>query len=150
MPFDPVGFRQPKVTVLPPTLRALGHDVRLPPVVPERRGGEPPRRVHIVIEVRLPAPPRHRPRTAFWWWAVALTMIALAAHAQPTEWRSYPFGSGTNYTGTDAQGREWTGRSYDLGGVTYFDAAGPDGRHVHCQSSTLGSDTTTRCWPDRQ
>jgi hypothetical protein len=32
---------------------------------------------------------------------VALMVLALAAHARPTEWRSYPFGSGTNYHGTD-------------------------------------------------
>jgi hypothetical protein len=53
MPFDPAGFRQPNVTVLPPVLREPGHDVRLPPTVPERGGGEPPRRVHIIIEIAL-------------------------------------------------------------------------------------------------
>jgi hypothetical protein len=77
-------------------------------------------------------------------------MLAAPAHAQPSEWRSYPFGGGTNYYGTDAKGREWTGRSYDLGDTTYFDAAGPDGKHVHCSSYVLGADTITRCQPDRQ
>jgi hypothetical protein len=145
MPFDATGFRKPTVTVLPPALREPGHDVRLPPVVPERRGGEPPRRVHIVIEVRLRPAPRHRPRSALLWWAVAFAVIALAAHAQPTEWRSYPFGSGTNYTGTDAQGREWTARSFPIGGTTYTTIPGPDGRERHCSSYVLGSETITRC-----
>jgi hypothetical protein len=36
-------------------------------------------------------------------------VLALAAHAQPTEWRSYPFGSGVNTTGTDQQGDEGFG-----------------------------------------
>jgi hypothetical protein len=97
----------------------------------------------------LPSPPRRR-RSSLWWWLGALLLIGLAAHAQPSEWRSYPFGSGTNYYGRDAQGREWTGRSYQQGDITYFHAEGPDGRHLHCESSTLGIDTTTRCWPDRQ
>jgi hypothetical protein len=32
---------------------------------------------------------------------VALMVTALAAHPQPVEWRSYPFGSGSNSYGTD-------------------------------------------------
>jgi hypothetical protein len=70
--------------------------------------------VQIVVEVRLPAP-SGRTTGALWWWIVAFGLIALAAHAQPTKWRSYPFGSGVNSTGTDRQGREWTARSPLLG-----------------------------------
>jgi hypothetical protein len=135
MPFDPTPLHRigDRVTVLPPT--------------PPERGGSPRRPVHIVVEVRLPAPPRHRPRAALWWWAVALAMIALAAHAQPVEWRSYPFGSGVNSTGTDAQGREWTARSFPVGGTTYTTITGPDGRQRRCESYVLGSETITRCDP---
>jgi hypothetical protein len=101
--------------------------------------------VHVVIEVRLPAPPRHRARTALWWWFVALIVVALAAHAQPTEWRSHPFGSGVNSYGTDAKGREWTARSYDLDSTTYTTITGPDGKERRCSSYMLGSTRYTRC-----
>jgi hypothetical protein len=56
MPFDSTKFRSRNIHVTPPTLQELRHDVRLPPVVPGHRGGGGPRRVHVVIEVRLPAP----------------------------------------------------------------------------------------------
>jgi hypothetical protein len=69
------------------------------------------------------------------------------AHAQPTEWRSYPFGSGTNYTGTDRQGREWTARSFPAGGTSNTTITGPDGRERRCENYTLGSETITQCEP---
>jgi hypothetical protein len=145
MPFDSTNFRSANIRLAPAMLRESGHDVRLPPAAPNRRGGGGPRRVHIVIEVRLPAPPRHRSRIALWWWFVALMVVALAAHAQPTEWRSYPFGSGVNSYGTDAKGREWTARSYDLGSTTYTTITGPDGKEQRCSSYMLGSTRYTRC-----
>jgi hypothetical protein len=146
MPFDATGFRKPTVTVLPPSLRESGFDARLPPVVPER-GGEPPRRVHIVIEIEDRRRPPVRRRGGILWWLLALMVLALAAHAQPTMWRSYPFGSGTNYSGTDQRGREWTGRSYDVGGTTYTTITAPDGRERRCSSYMLGSERITRCEP---
>jgi hypothetical protein len=138
VPFDATGLRQPKVTVQPPSL-----------VRTERGSGGDPRRVHIEIVVHLPAPPQRR-RGGILWWLLAFLLIALAAHAQPHEWRAYPFGSGWNYYGTDAQGHEWTGHSFTNGGTEYFDATGPDGRHQHCESYPFGSGTTSRCQPDRQ
>ena len=127
MPFDATGFRPPKVTVLPPTLREPSHDARLPPVVPERRGGEPPRRVHIIIEIEDRRRPPVRRRGGILWWIVAFGLIALAAHAQPVEWHSYPFGSGTNYTGTDQQGRDCWGAALAFTRIARrVDAAGRD------------------------
>jgi hypothetical protein len=82
-----------------------------------------------------------------WWWPVTLMVLALAAHAQPTEWRSYPFGSATNYSGTDQQGREWTARSYDLASTTYTTIKDPTGRERRCSSYVLTSETITRCEP---
>jgi hypothetical protein len=156
MPFDPAGFRPPNVTVLPPVLRELGHDVRLPPVVPERRGGEPPRRVHIVIEIVDRRQPQRRPSpigTVLLWLFVLSAALALfgctTAHAQdtlrvPTEWRSYPFGSGTNSYGTDRQGREWTGRSFDVGSHTVTVITDPNGSERRCESYKLGGETITQ------
>jgi hypothetical protein len=135
MPFDPANVR-----ILPPMLKDVG--LTLDPFPPERGGGDPRRQVRITIEGHVPAPPTRRRSSALWWWVTALTVLALAAHAQPTEWHSYPFGNGTNYSGTDARGGQWTGRSFDF--------TGPDGRHLHCQSYTQDFDTITHCWPDRQ
>jgi hypothetical protein len=148
MPFDATGFRKPTVTVLPPSLREPAHDVRISPVVPER-GGEPPRRIHIVIEIVDRHRPMRHPRSALWWWIVAFGLIALAAHAQepPREWRSYPFGSGTNSYGTDRQGREWIGRSFDVGSHTITVITDPAGRERRCESYVLGTETITRCDP---
>jgi hypothetical protein len=145
MPFDSTNFRSANIRMAPAILREPGHDVRQPPAVPGHRGGDGPRQVHIVIEVRLPAPPRHRARTTLWWWFVALMVVSLAARAQPTEWRSYPFGSGVNSYGTDAKGPEWTACSYDLGGATYTTITGPNGKERRCSSYMLGSTRYTRC-----
>jgi hypothetical protein len=76
MPFDPANVR-----ILPPTLREPGHGASVPPVLPQERGGGDPRRqVRITIEVHMPAPPRHRPRSTLWWWVVALMGLALLVH----------------------------------------------------------------------
>jgi hypothetical protein len=76
---------------------------------------------------------------------ILVAIFGCAAHAQPSSWQSYPFGSGRNYTGTDAKGGQWTGRSYDMGGTTFFDADGPNGQRRHCQSYQLGSVAHTTC-----
>jgi hypothetical protein len=88
-----------------------------------------------------------RSRAGEWteWWLLALMVLAFAAHAQPTEWRSYRLGSVTNYSGTDQNGRQWTARSYDLGSTTYSTITDPDGRERRCSSYTLGSQRITRC-----
>jgi hypothetical protein len=83
-PASPTGFRPPRVTVLPPTLV---------PMEPGEGGG--PGRVHIEVVVHLPSPPARRRSSALWWWLLALMFIAVAAHAQPAEWRSYEFGNCT-------------------------------------------------------
>jgi hypothetical protein len=136
MPFDTTNLHRPTVTSLPPQ--------------PPERGGGGPLRIHVQIDITdrrasRAAPPR------FGVLKLLLVLILLAAifgcqaHAQPSTWDSYPFGSGTNYSGTDAKGGQWTGRSYQNGGTTYFDAAGPDGQHRHCQSYMVGSVTHTTC-----
>jgi hypothetical protein len=105
MPFDPANVR-----ILPPALR----EPVQPPAVPERGGGDPRRPVHIKIVVHLSPPPRRR-RSSLWWWLAALMVLALAAHSHPTEWHSYPFGNGTNYSGTDQQGQQWTVAALNYG-----------------------------------
>jgi hypothetical protein len=47
---------------------------------------------------------------AFTLWLLALLLAALA-HAQPTNWQSYQLGPTTFYSGTDANGGQWTGKS---------------------------------------
>jgi hypothetical protein len=145
MPFDPANVR-----VLPPSLREPSHTVDLPPVPPERGGGGP-RRVHIVIEIVDRRQPQRR-RSSIGTFAVmlfalivALALFGCAAHAQPSQWESYRQGSTTYYSGTDAKGGQWSGRSYDLGDTTYFDADGPNGQRQHCESYTLGGMRYTRC-----
>jgi len=135
MPFDSTGFRKPTVTVLPPSL------------APTEPGREPPQRpLHITIEVRLPAPPR-RATGAFWWWFVAPMVIALAAHAQPAQWRCSPTG-GTEYCGaTDQRGQPWQSRSFQQGGTVFTTITDPNGRERRCESYMLGSDTIMRCEP---
>jgi hypothetical protein len=137
MPFDATHLRRP------------AHMVHLPPVMPEGGGGGP-RRIHVQIEIiDRRSPPTPLPRVELLKLLVALILLVAifgcAAHAQPTSWQSYPFGSGRNYTGTDARGGQWSARSYQNGGTTYFDATGPDGRNQHCQSYELGSQTITEC-----
>jgi hypothetical protein len=74
----------------------------------------------------------------------ALIVLALAAHAEPWEWRSYPFGAGWNYYGTDRQRREWTAHGFTNGDTEYFGAVGPDGQRQHCERYPFGSGTVSR------
>jgi hypothetical protein len=135
MPFDTTGLRRPD------------NVVHLPPIAPDRGRGRP-RRIHIDIVDR-----RSRPTTRsrfvilklFVALLIPVAIFGCAAHAQPSIWNSYPFGSGTNYNGMDAKGGQWSGRSYDMGTTTFFDADGPDGQHRHCQSYMVGSVTHTIC-----
>ena len=100
MPFDPTPLHRlgDRVTVLPPTL-------------PEH-GGEPPRRVHVVIEIEDRRPRARQPngyRFGTVTLLMVLAMIALAlfgctAHAQPTQWQSYREGFVTRHQGQDARG----------------------------------------------
>jgi hypothetical protein len=71
----------------------------------------------------------------------------MAAHAQPrghaqppSEWTTYPFGGGD---GTGSDGREWTSRSFPVGGTTVTIITNPDGHEHGCESYMLGSDTIT-------
>jgi hypothetical protein len=56
-----------------------------------------------------------------------------------------PVRLGVNSYGTDRQGREWTARSYDVGGTTYTVITGPDGKERRCESYPFGSGTVSRC-----
>jgi hypothetical protein len=148
MPFDATGFRQPRVTVLPPT----------PPDPPERGGGEPRQRIHLMIEIVQRQPPQratgggYRFGTLTLWLLIIGLLAALAgcgtaAQAQPQSWSSYKLGGTTIYNGTDSNGGQWNGSAYDLGSTTYSQFVRPDGKIVRCSSYELGSTKYTRCDP---
>jgi len=114
MPFDSLRVKQPD------------NVVHLPPIVREGGGGGP-QRIHIEIEIvdRRAAPPKRGQR--FIGWLLLLMLITMAAHAQPSSWSSHREGFMTRYSGTDAQGGMWTGKSYELSGTRYFEFNGPRG-----------------------
>jgi hypothetical protein len=139
MPFDATSLRRPTVTVLPPT-------------PPERGGG--PQRIRIEIEIvdrRAPPPPcGYRFGTVILWLlllAVAFALFGSTAQAQPSSWKSYQEGFVTRYQGTDAQGGQWTGNSYELFGTRHYEFNGPHGASRHCRSWQQDWQTTTECDP---
>jgi hypothetical protein len=136
MPFDPTKLRHPTVTILPPT-------------PPERgdRGG--PQRVHVVIEIvdcrvsgKVARNGGYRFGSFTFW---LLVLLLLAAHAQSSQWQSYPEGFVTRHQGTDAQGGQWTGSSYKQDFTTYSDFYGPHGEAQHCRSYVLSGTVHTEC-----
>jgi hypothetical protein len=111
MPFDPTNWRQPKVTVLPPTIIDTGKGSSIGPIAPERGGGGP-QRIRVKIEIvdrRAPAPKR---RTgSLLGWLIVLLLVALAAHADNCGFR-YEHWTNTNgwHGQTRQQGSTTTGR----------------------------------------
>jgi hypothetical protein len=131
MPFD--NPRQPKVTVLPPTITDNG--IRLPPVTPECGGGGP-QRIHIDITItdrRAPLPKR---RTgSLLGWLILLLLIAALAHAD---------NSGSHYEHwNDTNG--WHGETRQQGSTTDWDAYGPRGEQKHCHRYYVGDTGYTTC-----
>jgi hypothetical protein len=126
--------RQPKVTVLPPTITDSG--IRLPPISPERGGGGGPQRIRVEIEIidrRAPAPKR---RTgSLLGWLILLLLIALAAHADNTGFRYEHW--------TDTNG--WHGETRTEGRTTDWDAYGPQGQQKHCHRYYVGDTGYTTC-----
>ena len=78
---------------------------------------------------------------------LALLLLAVLAHAQPTNWQSYQLGSTTFYSGTDANGGQWTGKSYELWGTRFYGFTGPDGQTQRCRAYALPGARNTECWP---
>ena len=65
---------------------------------------------------------------AFALWLLVLLLLAVLAHAQPTNWQSYQLGPTTYYSGTDANGGQWTGKSYEQWGTRFYAFTGPGGQ----------------------
>jgi hypothetical protein len=73
--------------------------------------------------------------------------LAALAQAQPTQWESYQRGSTVYYSGTDANGGQWTGSSYVQWGTRFFEFTGPDGQTQHCSAYELPGARHTECFP---
>src|SRR6516164_644102 len=90
---------------------------------------------------------RTPPYRTLTWWLTVLLLRALAARAQPTEWQSHQEGFVTRYQGTDANGGQWTGSSYQQWGKRFYEFTGPDGQTRRCSASALAGVRNTECWP---
>ena len=84
---------------------------------------------------------------AFILWLLVLLLLAAPAHAQPTNWQSYQLGPTTYYSGTDANGGQWTGSSYEQWGKRFYEFTGPDGQTQRCSAYALPAARNTECWP---
>jgi hypothetical protein len=80
-------------------------------------------------------------------WLLVLLLLAALAHAQPTNWQSYQLGPTTYYSGTDANGGQWTGKSYEQWGTRFYEFTGPGGQTQHCRAYALPGVRNTECWP---
>jgi hypothetical protein len=133
VPFDPTNWRQPKVTVLPPTITGRGG--KITPPSPERGGGGP-QRIHVQIEIvdRRGPPARHGfpvIRLLLILFLLAM-MFGCEAKAQPGQWPpDHP-------TYEHLQGRNWRGEIFRQGTVEDTRIYGPDGRQRHCHSYVPG------------
>jgi hypothetical protein len=79
--------------------------------------------------------------------AFVLLLLAAPAHAQPTNWQSYQLGPTTYYSGTDANGGQWTGSSYEQWGKRFYEFTGPGGQTQRCSAYALPAARNTECWP---
>jgi hypothetical protein len=117
-------------------LRRPGRLTSLPPVVidpPERGGG--PQRIHIIIDVHLPVPPRPQPRLWPWpfWLVLAGILIAASAHAQGIHY--------DHWTSTDG----WHGETMTQGDRIETRDYGPHGERHTCRSYMVGTQRDTSC-----
>lgn len=104
--------------------------------------------VNIGILQQRPTPRNHRVASAFstlLWFLLALQLLGALAHGQPTNWSTYQIGPTTYYSGTDANGGQWTGTSYEQWGTTFYEVKGPGGQSQHCRSWRQGGQTKTEC-----
>jgi hypothetical protein len=85
--------------------------------------------------------------SAFTLWLLALLLLASLANAQPTDWQSYKRGSTTYYSGTDANGGQWTGSSYERWGKRFYEFTAPDGQTQRCSAYALPGAGNKECWP---
>jgi hypothetical protein len=76
-----------------------------------------------------------------------LFLLGALAYAQPTNWQSYQRGSTTYYSGTDANGGQWTGSSYEQWGKRFYEFTGPDGQTQRCSAYALPGARNAECWP---
>ena len=74
-------------------------------------------------------------------------LYAAVVQAQPTQWDSYQRGSTIYYSGTDANGGQWTGSSFVRWGERFFEFTGPDGQTQHCRAYELPGARHTECFP---
>jgi hypothetical protein len=142
MPFDNTAFRQPTVTVLPPT----------PPEPPE---GDPPRLPPIRIEIEIVDRRAAQPGASYrlgqaTFWVLMLALLAAligCAHAQTSTSTSRRMGGVTYTDGVNADGSRWTGTSRRMGSVEYFDSTDQYGNVTRCTSRMMGSVETQGCRP---
>jgi hypothetical protein len=133
MPFDSTKVRQPKITVLPPTITDNG--IRLPPISPDRGGGGGGR-VHIEIEIvdRRERGPSRR-GGSFVFWLIVLLVIAALAHADNGAIH-YDHWQDTN---------GWHGETRTQGTTTDWTSYGPQGQQKHCHRYYVGDQPQTTC-----
>src|SRR5215469_13765077 len=123
MPFDPTNWRQPTVTVLPPT--------------PPKRGGGP-QRIHIEIEIvdRRAASPRRGYRPGrFTFWLIVLLLLAAMAHAD----------NGIRYDHWQDTTSGWHGQTRTQGTTVDWDAYGPNGQQKHCHRHIVDDTAYPTC-----
>jgi hypothetical protein len=78
---------------------------------------------------------------------VTLLLLAGIAHTQPANWTIYEQGDTRHYQGTDAQGRQWTGKSHLHWGMRFY--AQPANWTSYEQGDTRyyqGTDAQGRQW----
>jgi hypothetical protein len=134
MPFDFESLlRERRVHVEPP---------QAPPQPPER-GGDAPRRIHVMIEIverRPPAKRRHRFGTLTLVLLIIIMLAALAgctvAHAQTNGPMRYEHWQDTN---------GWHGEVRRQGRTTDWTDYGPNGQQRHCHTYYVGDQPITSC-----
>jgi hypothetical protein len=136
MPFDNTKVRQPKITVLPPTIAGRGSN--LDPIPPERGGGGP-QRLRIEIEIVDRRAPLLSSGYRFGTFALVLfilLLLAALAHADQ---------GGIRYEHWQDIGNGWHGQTRTEGTTTTWDAYGPNGERKSCHRYYVGDQPFTTC-----